>query len=140
MSRRPLPVPDAGHVGRRYDAPGQVVDAAAAAAFSTAIAGSGDVYEASTVPPTYAAVYCLFPTLYKLFADAEVGVNLAGLVHGEQSFEWPAPVRGGDVIDASAVITSVEEKRGMTFLTITHEASRQDGATVCRGRSLMIIR
>jgi acyl dehydratase len=98
------------------------------------------VYVPGAVPPTYAAVYCLFPTLYKLFADAEVGVNLAGLVHGEQSFEWPAPVHGGDVIDASAVITSVEDKRGMTFLTIDHEASRQDGETVCRGRSLMIIR
>jgi acyl dehydratase len=133
-------MPDAGHVGRRYEAPGQVVDGAAAAAFAKAIAGSDDMYVPGAVPPTYAAVYCLFPTLYKLFADAEVGVNLAGLVHGEQSFEWPTPVRGGDVIDASAVITSVEDKRGMTFLTINHEASRQDGETVCRGRSLMIIR
>ena len=117
-----------------------MVDVAAAAAFADAIAGSSPAYEPGTVPPTYAAVYCLFPTLYKLFADTEVGVNLAGLVHGEQTFEWPVAVRGGDVIDASAVITSVEEKRGMTFLTITHEASRQDGQTVCRGRSLMIIR
>ena len=52
-----------------------------------------------------------------------MGVNLAGLVHGEQSFEWPAPVRAGDVVDATAVIASVEEKRGMTFLGIEHEAT-----------------
>jgi hypothetical protein len=133
-------MPDQSHVGRRYEAAGQVVDADAAAAFAKAIAGSDDVFEPGVVPPTYAAFYCLFPTLYQLFGDAEVGINLAGLVHGEQSFEWPAPVRGGDVVDASAVIASVEEKRGMTFLGIEHEARRQDGETVCRGRSLLIIR
>ncbi len=133
-------MPDQRYVGRRYEAAGQVVDGGAAAAFAKVIAGSDDVFEPGVVPPTYAAFYCLFPTLYQLFGDEEVGVNLAGLVHGEQSFEWPTPVRGGDVVDATAVIASVEEKRGMTFLGIEHEARRQDGDTVCRGRSLMIIR
>jgi acyl dehydratase len=133
-------MPDKGHVGRRYEATGQLVDGSAAAAFAQAIAGSDEVFSSGAVPPTYAAFYCLFPTLYQLFGDAEVGVNLAGLVHGEQSFEWPAPVRGGDVIDASAVIASVEDKRGMTFLGIDHEAHKQNGETVCRGHSLMIIR
>jgi acyl dehydratase len=133
-------VPDQSHVGRRYEASGQVVDGSAAEAFARAIGGSDEVYSPEAVPPTYAASYCLFPTLFQLFGDAEVGVNLAGLVHGEQSFEWPTPVRAGDVIDAAAVIASVEEKRGMTFLGIEHEAKRQDGETVCRGRSLMIIR
>jgi len=133
-------MPDQSHVGRRYQATEQVVDGGAADAFAKAIGGSDAVFSPGTVPPTYAAFYCLFPTLYQLFADAEVGVNLAGLVHGEQSFEWPTPVRAGDVVDASAVIASVEEKRGMTFLGIEHEAHRQDGQTVCRGRSLMIIR
>jgi acyl dehydratase len=133
-------MPDKGHVGRRYEATGQVVDGSAAAAFAQAIAGTDEAFSPGAVPPTYAAFYCLFPTLYQLFGDAEVGVNLAGLVHGEQSFEWPAPVRGGDVIDASAVIASVDEKRGMTFLGIDHEAHKQNGETVCRGHSLMIIR
>jgi hypothetical protein len=133
-------VPDQSHVGRRYQASGQVVDGGAAETFARAIAGADGVYSPGVVPPTYAAFYCLFPTLHQLFGDTEVGVNLAGLVHGEQSFEWPSPVRGGDVIDATAVIASVEEKRGMTFLGIEHEAHRQDGETVCRGRSLMIIR
>ncbi|HEX4578680.1 MAG TPA: MaoC family dehydratase N-terminal domain-containing protein [Candidatus Dormibacteraeota bacterium] len=133
-------MPDQSHVGRRYEATGQVVDGAGAEAFAKAIAGSDEVFAPGTVPPTYAAVYALYPTLYQLFGDAEVGVNLAGLVHGEQAFEWPTPVRAGDVVDASAVIASVEQKRGMTFLGIEHEAHRQDGAVVCRGRSLMIIR
>ncbi|MHB8717841.1 MAG: FAS1-like dehydratase domain-containing protein [Candidatus Dormibacteria bacterium] len=133
-------MPDQSHVGRRYEARGQIVEGPAAQAFAEAIAGADEVFEPGAVPPTFAAVYCLFPTLYQLFTDAEVGVNLAGLVHGEQSFEWPVPVRAGDVVDATAQIAGVEEKRGMTFLTIDQSATRQDGAVVCRGRSMMIIR
>ena len=133
-------MPDPTHVGRRYEAPGQVVEASAAAAFAQAIAGADPVFDEGSVPPTFAAVYCLYPTLGQLFGDAEVGINLAGLVHGEQSFTWPAPVRLGDVIDATAEITSVEEKRGMTFVGIGIQARNQEGTTVCEVRSLMIIR
>ena len=134
-------MPDRSHIGRRYEAPGQVIDAERAGEFADAIAGSDDRRLGDAVPPTYAAVYCLFPTLALLFTDAEVGVNLAGLIHGEQSFEWPAPARRGDVVDSTAEIVDVEEKRGMTFLTLAVESVRPaDGAVVCRGRSLMIIR
>jgi hypothetical protein len=50
-------------------------------------------------------------------------------------------VHPGDVIDASAEIVSVADKRDMTFVTLAIEAKRPaDGAIVCRGRSMMIIR
>lgn len=134
-------MPDAGHVGRRYSAPGQVIEPARAQAMAQAIAGPDEPFALAEVPPTFAAVYCLWPTFAQLFTDAEVGINLAGLIHGEQAFEWPEPVRPGDTVDASAEIVSVEDKRGMTFVTLAVEATRpRDGATVCRGRSLMIVR
>jgi acyl dehydratase len=108
---------------------------------AAAIAGSGPSFEPDQVPPTFAAVYCLWPTFGQLFTDPEVGINLAGLIHGEQSFEWPVPVQPGDVVDASAEIVSVAAKRDMTFVTLALEAQRPaDGAIVCRGRSMMIIR
>jgi len=134
-------MPDQSHVGRRYSAPGQVIDGQRAAQMAAAIAGSDPVAEPGAVPPTFAAVYCLAPTLGQLFGDPEVGINLAGLIHGEQTFEWPVPVRPGDVVDSTAEIVSVEEKRGMTFVGLTVESIRPaDGAVVCRGRDLMIIR
>ena len=134
-------MPDRTHIGRRYAAPGQVIDPERSRRFAAAIAGSAGVADPDEVPPTYAAVYCLFPTMAQLFSDPDVGVNLAGLIHGEQSFEWPAPARPGDTVDASVEIVDVEDKRGMTFLTLEVEAKRPaDGAVVCRGRSMMIIR
>lgn len=130
----------AGHVGRTYRAPGQVVDGERARAFARAIAGDDEVAEPDAVPPTYAAVYLLFPTLAQLFADAEVGIELAGLIHGEQAFTFHQPVRPGDVVDGEARIASVEEKRGMTFVGVDLAARRPDGTPVCDGRALLIVR
>ncbi len=134
-------MPDHSHVGRRYSAPGQRIAPESARAMAEAIAGSGQVPEPDAVPPTFAAVYCLGPTLAQLFGDPEVGIDLAGLIHGDQSFEWPEPVRPGDVVDATAEIVSVETKRGMTFVRLAMEAVRPaDHAVVCRATSLMILR
>lgn len=134
-------MPDQTHVGRRYSAPGQVVAPDAARAMAQAIAGSDDIREPGVVPPTFAAVYCLGPTLALLFGDPDVGIDLAGLIHGEQSFEWPAPVHPGDVVDATAEITGVDTRRGMTFVRLAMEAVRPaDQTVVCRATSLMIVR
>ena len=131
---------DQSHVGRVYTVPGQVIDGDRARRMAAAIAGTA-AGRPDAIPPTFAAVYCLAPTLAQLFDDPEVGINLTGLIHGEQSFEWPTPVREGDVVDASAEITGISEKRGMKFVTLGFLARRRgDGAEVCRGRSLMIVR
>lgn len=106
-----------------------------------AIAGAAEVREPGAMPPTFAAVYCLGPTLAQLFNDPEVGIDLAGLIHAEQSFEWPAPVHPGDVVDATAEITGIDTKRGMTFVRLAMDATRPaDQTVVCRATSLMIVR
>jgi len=133
-------VPDLSHVGRRYLAPGQVVSADWVAEYASAVSGADEVYSPGSVPPTFAAVYCLLPSLAEVLADAELGIQLAGLIHAEQSFEWPVPVRTGDVVVASAEVASVESKRGMTFVTLDLAATNQSGAPVCRGRSLLLLR
>ena len=133
-------MPDPSHVGRRYLAPGQIVDADRVAQFATAVAGGDEVFDPGAVPPTYAAVYCLLPTLAQVFADQELGIDLAGLIHAEQSFAWPSPLRAGDVIDASAEIASIEVKRGLTFVSVGLEATNQAGEAVCRGQAMLLIR
>jgi hypothetical protein len=49
-------------------------------------------------------------------------------------------VAAGDVVDSEAVISSVDEKRGMTFVGVDMESKRQDGTPVCSGHALLIIR
>lgn len=132
-------MPDASHVGRRYRADGQVIDADRVRSFAAAIAGDDPVAELGPVPPTYAAVYCLFPALGQLFFDSEVGLDLTGLVHGEQEFTFAGTVVPGDVVDADAEIVSVENKRGRVFVTVALRATRAGGGEqVCAGRALLI--
>jgi N-terminal half of MaoC dehydratase len=134
-------MPDQSHVGRRYSAPGQRIAPDAAARMAAAIAGPDPVAEPGAVPPTFAAVYCLAPTFAQLLNDPEVGIDLAGLIHGDQSFEWPEPAHVGDVVDAATEIVGVDVKRGMTFVRLAMEAVRRaDRAVVCRGTALMIMR
>jgi acyl dehydratase len=134
-------MPDQSHVGRRYSAPGQRIALDAAARMAAAIAGPNPVAEPGAVPPIFAAVYCLAPTFALLFNDPEVGIDLAGLIHGDQSFEWPEPVQVGDVVDAATEIVGVDLKRGLTFVRLAMEAVRPaDRAVVCRGTALMIMR
>jgi hypothetical protein len=59
----PPTVPDLSHVGRRYLAPGQVVSAERVAEYASAVSGADDVYSPGSVPPAFAAVYCLLPSL-----------------------------------------------------------------------------
>lgn len=132
-------MPDASHVGRVYRAPAMAVEAGRARAFATAIAGDDQLAEPEAVPPTFAAVYCLFPTLGQLFGDPEVGISLAGLIHGEQEFRFHETVRPGDVVASQARIAGVEERRGMTFVDVELEAVR-DETPVCSGRALLILR
>jgi acyl dehydratase len=80
------------------------------------------------------------PTLAKLFADAEVGIDLAGLIHAEQSFEWPVPPHAGDVVDAVAEIASVEGRPGLTLVTVRLGASDAAGHAVCRGSARFLVR
>jgi acyl dehydratase len=133
-------MPDSSHVGRRYSAPGQAIEGDRAERFAKAIAGADPVAEPGAVPPTYAAVYLMFPALGQIFGDAEVGLNLAGLIHGEQGFEFHEPVRPGDVVDSEAEIVSVDSKRGMVFVGVDMKATRQDGTPVCSGHALLISR
>lgn len=131
-------MPDQSHVGRRYRADGQVVDASGVQRFAAAVSPESPDAGLGPVPPTYAAVYCLFPTLGQIFLDPEVGLDLNGLVHGEQSFEFHSPAHPGETLDATAEIVAVDDKRGRYFVRVAMEAHRPGGEPVVSGRALLI--
>lgn len=134
-------MPDISHVGRRYTAEGMVVDAEGAARFAAAVAGADAVAaDLGEVPPTFAAVYCLFPGLGQIFLDPELGIRLEGMIHGEQSFDWHQPVHAGDTLDVAATIAAIEPKRGRQHITVELEAVRSgSGEKVLTGRALLLV-
>lgn len=92
-------------------------------------------------PPTFlfaaqmdsGAKFALFEQLH---------VPLARILHGEQSFEYLAPVVAGDEITVSAHITDIYDKRNgaLEFLVIEEAAVNQHGVTAAKFRNVTIIR
>jgi len=94
---------------------------------------------AAVAPPTYAAVFAIQPFATAI-ADPELGVNVLRLVHGEQDFDFLEPVRPGDVLETTGVITRIQDRGNLDFLEVTTESRNQHGRVAVRGVWTAIIR
>jgi len=72
--------------------------------------------------------------------DPEVGINLAAMVHGGQSFEWGEPVCAGDVITTTPRLADLSEKNGMSFYVFESVSVNQDGDETVRATWTNIVR
>jgi len=128
-------------VGRRYRGTPQVIDAVRARAFATAVGSdSGAAGGELARLPSLAAVYLLAPVVALLFADAEVGLDLRRLVHGEQSFALLRPPRDGETLHPEGTIAAAEARRSLEVLRLELLATDADGDAVTAGSSLFVIR
>ena len=89
--------------------------------------------------PNFAVVFSIGP-FGQAVTDPELGINLLMLVHGEQEFEFSRPVRPGDVLTSTGVITDIFDKVGKDFLIVTTESVDAQGALVVKGRWTAVIR
>jgi len=99
-------------------------------------------YSAIPVPPTY--LFCLE------MMDAEVPfefltelkIDLARVLHGEQSFTYHAPVVVGDTLTFRSRVTDVADKKGgaMTMIVVVTEVTNQRGAHVADTTRTIVVR
>lgn len=102
-------------------------------------AGADSQYGSIIGFPTFCNVYAIAP-FGQAVMDPALGINVLMLVHGEQEFEMFAPVKPGDVITSTGVITDVFDKAGKDFLIVTTESKNQRGELVVRGVWTAVIR
>jgi MaoC dehydratase-like protein len=122
--------------GRSYPAVTFEIDPVRVAAFAAAIGAN----PADGVPPTFAAVYSLGTTAPQLFADTEVAIDFAKLLHAEQEFEWTRHPEPGETVSSQGRIASDISRRGMRFVWFETETKGAGGDDVCRSRALFVIR
>ncbi len=129
---------DPRFVGRRYESAPFEVTEASIREFMQAI---GDLAQNGELvaPPTYAMVYGSGP-MWQLWSDQEVALDVAHLVHAEQSFQFHRPVHPGDRISSEGRITAINERAGMEFVTFELAASDPAGRPVSAATALFIIR
>jgi acyl dehydratase len=126
--------------GRTYDGGTHAITAEAVRAFVEAVGDPNPAYRGGGVPPAFAAVYCLRPPVEALFRDPEVKLDLAHLVHGEQGYAFYRSPRVGEALRSRGRIQDISAKRNLDLVTFETEALDAQGAPVCRGLSLFIIR
>jgi acyl dehydratase len=92
-------------------------------------------------PPTFAA--CLYLDVADPFAwYRELGVDLARVLHGAQSFRYFAPVHAGDRLTFASRIGNVFRKKSgaLTFIIRDIDVTNQAGLRVAEMRSTIVVR
>lgn len=97
---------------------------------------------AAPAPPTY--LFCL-----EMMDAAEpfeflnaLGIDLARVLHGEQRFDYHAPVLVGDTLTFKPRVTGVTDKKGgaMTLIVIETEVANQNGVHVADTSRTVVVR
>jgi len=122
------------HAGRSYPptTPYEVTSAKVGE-FARALGAVDD----GTVPPTFGIVVAN-EAWQPLFSDAELGLQLKRIVHGEQKFEWIRPLRVGDVVTGTLTIDRIAQRGGADMVYTTVAIATVDGEPVGQASSTMI--
>ncbi|MGY3590180.1 hydroxyacyl-ACP dehydratase HTD2-like protein with hotdog domain [Bradyrhizobium sp. USDA 4341] len=97
---------------------------------------------AAPVPPTY--LFCLemmdAPDAFEFLTA--LGIDLARVLHGEQRFDYHAPVVIGDTLTFRPRVTSVTEKKGgaMTLIVVETAVTNQAGVHVADTSRTIVVR
>jgi acyl dehydratase len=72
----------------------------------------------------------------------EMAVPLSSILHGEQRFQYLAPVVAGDEITATSRVKDIYDKRGgaLEFIDVETTAVNQEGRTVAVFGSILVVR
>lgn len=73
---------------------------------------------------------------------ATLGVDIANVLHGEQSFSYLGPIHAGDLLRLESRVTDIVAKKGgaMEFITKVTTVTNQRDQRVLEMRSVIVVR
>lgn len=98
-------------------------------------------YPALPAPPTFAfSLGLLAPA--KTGSIAEMGVNIGNVLHGEQRFDYHAPIHAGDRIRLRTETVDIYEKKGgaLEFIVQDTTAHNQNDVLCVSSRTVIVVR
>ena len=133
---------DVAHKGREFPPFDYVIERGKLREFLIAIGDENVGYAApdSPVPPTFATVFAFWGGMSMEMMLREIGVEMWNVLHGEQEYEYIAPMHVGDTITGRATITNIYAKAGMDFVEVNIDYQNQSGKAVIKERALIIVR
>ena len=99
-------------------------------------------YAAAPVPPTYLFCLEMMDATEPFEFLTALDIDLARVLHGEQRFDYHAPVVVGDTLTFKPKVTSVTEKKGgaMTLVVVETEVTNQNGVHVADVSRTVVVR
>lgn len=99
-------------------------------------------YPALPVPPTYLFCLEMMDASEPFEFLTALGIDLARVLHGEQRFDYHAPVAVGDTLIFRARVAAVTEKKGgaMTLVVVETKVTNQNGVHVADTSRTIVVR
>lgn len=92
-------------------------------------------------PPTFGFSLSLAkPDMFEIFE--KMGINLGKLLHGEQQFEYFAPICAGDTITLQDEVVDIYDKQpsGLEFIVLKTTLINQNEKKVCEMTNTLVVR
>lgn len=128
------------HAGRSYPPTEPYeVTGARIAEFAAALGDHNPAYrgDAPIAPPTFAAVIA-GRAWEALWTDAELGLQLRRIVHGDQRITHHRPLRAGDRVTATLTIDKVRTRGAVDIISSSVSLDTLDGEPVCTAASTFL--
>lgn len=99
-------------------------------------------YAAIPVPPTYLFCLEMMDSDNPFEFLTALDIDLARVLHGDQSFIYHAPVVVGDTLTFQSRVTDVADKKGgaLTMIVVVTKVTNQDGVHVADTSRTVVVR
>ena len=104
-------------------------------------------YKDIICPPTFQTCFVLWSGGGLMPMITALGINLGRLLHGEEEYEYFAPIHPGDVVTCKSKVVDMYEKekknkpgKFMEFTVLETEMKNQKGELVIKSRSTLVER
>jgi acyl dehydratase len=99
-------------------------------------------YAGALVPPTYLFCLEMMDATEPFEFITALGIDLARVLHGEQRFDYHAPVVVGDTLTFKPRVVSITEKKGgaMTLIVVETTVTNQHGVHVADTSRTVVVR
>lgn len=96
-------------------------------------------YSTVVAPPMFVVVFAK-ESMFNLFLDSELNLNISRLVHGEQEFNFHKVVKANDSIKTISKIKNIYQKNNNDFIQLETNSYNQNNELVVNGLCTFIIR
>ncbi|MCP4809322.1 MAG: hypothetical protein GY913_11910 [Proteobacteria bacterium] len=125
-------------IGKTWDLGTTVFEPEHAAAYADATGDTSAAYADGIAPPMV-HVRLMQPLLWGIATDAELGLDVLRLVHGEHTMQFGRPLRVGEAVHIHGELLEVVEK-ATGLLVVSGLYGDIDGERVLDGRTAFFIR